>query len=135
MQNERLAKLYVLRRPLFQIISKFAKNHSKMQTKLRKNLLLKVQKVETIFYILAKSVQVFLDFISLAMMIRWLLPIFADVEENKLFIVSVATTEPIIAPVRFLLDKFGIGQDTPFDIGFMATYMLIMLVDLFLPII
>lgn len=106
-----------------------------MQTKLRKNLLLKVQKVETIFYILAKSVQVFLDFISLAMMIRWLLPIFADVEENKLFIVSVATTEPIIAPVRFLLDKFGIGQDTPFDIGFMATYMLIMLVDLFLPII
>jgi hypothetical protein len=57
--------------------------------------------VETIFYILAKSVQVFLDFISLAMMIRWLLPIFADVEENQLFIVSVATTEPIIAPVRF----------------------------------
>ena len=29
MQNERLAKLYVLRQPLFQIIQKFAKNLAK----------------------------------------------------------------------------------------------------------
>lgn len=106
-----------------------------MQTKLRKNLFFKEQKVETIFYILAKTVQIFLDFISLAMMIRWILPIFADVEENKLFIVSVATTEPIIAPVRFLLDRFGIGQDTPIDWGFMATYIGLMIIDLFLPMI
>lgn len=91
--------------------------------------------METIFYILAKTVRIFLDFISLSMMIRWILPIFADVEENKLFMVSVATTEPIIAPVRFLLDRFGIGQDSPIDWGFMATYLLLVLIDLFLPII
>ena len=106
-----------------------------MQTKLRKNTILKVQKVETIFYILAKSVQIFLDFLSLAMMIRWILPIFADVEENKLFMVSVATTEPIIAPVRFLLDRFGIGQDSPIDWGFMVTYLLLVTAGIFLPII
>ncbi len=91
--------------------------------------------METIFYILAKCVRILLDIISLSMMIRVLLPLLADVEENRLYMLSVAVTEPLIVPVRFILDRFGIGQNTPIDMGFLATYFLLAFIDLFLPII
>lgn len=89
--------------------------------------------MELILYLLAKSVQIFLDIMSFAMMIRVLLPIVADVENNPIFIFTVAITEPIIAPVRILMDKMGIGNNTPFDMGFMATYLIIFIIGLFLP--
>lgn len=91
--------------------------------------------METIFYILAKCVRILLDIISLSMMIRMLLPLFADVEENRLYMLSVAVTEPLIVPVRFILDRFGIGENTPIDMGFLATYFLLAFIDLFLPVI
>jgi uncharacterized protein YggT (Ycf19 family) len=67
------------------------------------------------------------------MMIRVILPILTDAENNPIFIFVVAITEPIIAPVRILMDKIGIGQNTPFDMGFMATYLIIFIISLFLP--
>jgi hypothetical protein len=91
--------------------------------------------VETVFYILAKCVRIILDVISLSMMIRMLLPIFADVEDNRLYMLSVAVTEPLIIPVRIVLDMLGIGENTPLDMGFLTTYFLLAIIDLFLPII
>lgn len=91
--------------------------------------------METVFYILAKCVRIILDVISLSMMIRMLLPIFADVEDNRLYMLSVAVTEPLIIPVRIVLDMLGIGENTPLDMGFLTTYFLLAIIDLFLPII
>ena len=91
--------------------------------------------METIFYILAKCVRILLDMISLSMIFRMLLPLFADVEGSPLYMLTVAVTEPLIVPVRFLLDKFGIGTNTPIDLGFMATYLILFIIDMFLPII
>ncbi len=91
--------------------------------------------METVFYILAKCVRIILDVISLSMMIRMLLPIFADVEDNRLYMLSVTVTEPLIIPVRIVLDMLGIGENTPLDMGFLTTYFLLAIIDLFLPII
>ena len=91
--------------------------------------------METVFYILAKCVRIILDVISLSMMIRMLLPIFADVEDNHLYMLSVTVTEPLIIPVRIVLDMLGIGENTPLDMGFLTTYFLLAIIDLFLPII
>lgn len=91
--------------------------------------------METVFYILAKCVRIILDVISLSMMIRMLLPIFADVEDNRLYMLSVAVTEPLIIPARIVLDMLGIGENTPLDMGFLTTYFLLAIIDLFLPII
>jgi hypothetical protein len=91
--------------------------------------------VETVFYILAKCVRIILDVISLSMMIRMLLPIFADVEDNPLYMLSVTVTEPLIIPARIVLDMLGIGENTPLDMGFLTTYFLLAIIDLFLPII
>lgn len=91
--------------------------------------------METVFYILAKCVRIILDVISLSMMIRMLLPIFADVEDNRLYMLSVTVTEPLIIPVRIVLDMLGIGENMPLDMGFLTTYFLLAIIDLFLPII
>lgn len=89
--------------------------------------------MEITLYLLAKSVRIFLDVISLAMMVRVILPLFADVESSPIFALTVAITEPIVIPVRILLQKLGIGQNTPIDMGFMATYLILFIIDLFLP--
>ena len=87
----------------------------------------------TIFYILAKCVRILLDIISLAMIMRMLLPLFTEAEESPLYMMSLAITEPLVMPMRLILDKFGVGQNTPIDMGFMATYLSLFIIDMFLP--
>ncbi len=89
--------------------------------------------METVFYILAKSVSVAIDVISLSMMVRAFLPLFADVEESSLYMLSVAITEPFVAPIRFVMERLGIGLNTPIDMGFLASYIILCILDLLLP--
>lgn len=91
--------------------------------------------METIFYFLAKCVQILLDIVSLSMMVRAIMPIFADVEESGFYALTVAITEPFVAPVRFLFAKLNIGQDTPVDMAFFATYIILWVLGIFLPVI
>nr|MBQ4318084.1 YggT family protein [Clostridia bacterium] len=44
-----------------------------------------------------------------------------------------AMTEPLIMPVRMLLDRIPSVRDLPIDISFIATYMLLTLVQMALP--
>lgn len=89
--------------------------------------------METVFYILAKCVRCLLDVVSLAMMLRAIMPIFADVEDSGFYALTVAVTEPFVAPIRYIFDKFGIAQDTPMDMAFFASYLILWVLDLFLP--
>lgn len=91
--------------------------------------------METVFYILAKSVRIALDLISISMMVRAFMPLLVDVEENGLYMMTLVITEPIVAPVRYIMGRFGIGTNTPIDMGFLATYLILIVIDLFLPII
>ncbi len=91
--------------------------------------------METVFYVIAKTVEILLSVISFAMLMRVLLQFFVDVEENKLFVMCVAITEPFIIPFRLILAKFNIGQDSPLDIGFMVAYISLSAISIFLPVI
>ena len=91
--------------------------------------------METIFYIIAKCIRILLDVVSLSMMLRAIMPIFADVEESGFYAFTVAITEPFVAPVRLVMARLNIGQDTPIDMAFFATYLILWIVELFLPVI
>ena len=91
--------------------------------------------METLFYILAKIVQIFLSVISFAMLMRVLLQFFVDIQKNKLYAISVALTEPIVVPFRVLFAKLNIAQNTPLDLPFMVAYLAVWLVSAFLPLI
>ncbi len=76
-----------------------------------------------------------LSVVIYAMMGRAIMPLFVDVEDNRIYLFLTAITEPFILPVRYLLAKFNIGQNTPIDMSFMFTYIILIMLDAFLPII
>ena len=98
-------------------------------------MLQKDNAVVTILFIIAKSVQLLLALVSLAMMIRALMPLFFDVENSRIYFLSCFISEPLIAPVRLILAKLNIGQNSPVDWAFFVTYLLIWIAESILPVI
>ena len=91
--------------------------------------------METVLFIIAKSVQLLLLLVSLAMMIRALMPIFFDVEDSKIYLLSCFISEPLIAPVRLIMVKLNIGQNSPIDWAFFVTYIIVGIIESMLPVI
>ena len=58
----------------------------------------------------ARLIVATLNAVSIAMLIRMLLPIFIKADGSKLYMLVTLITEPFIAPVRFLMAKFNILQ-------------------------
>ena len=52
-----------------------------------------------------------------------------DEVENKLFRFMVNLTEVFITPVRYVFNRFGWFQDTPMDVSFLATFLILSLVS------
>ena len=89
----------------------------------------------TFIQVLATVVAITLDVCSFAFLIRALMPIFTDVGDSKIYLFVCLITEPLIIPVRFLLVKFNLLQNSPIDWSFMLTYLLISVIRMFLPVI
>ena len=90
--------------------------------------------MELIFYLLAKTVDISLSLISWAMIGRMLLPLFTG-EDGRLYAFCYAVTEPIVIPFRYLMVKLNIGQGLPIDLSFTFAYLVIIIIDMFLPVI
>lgn len=91
--------------------------------------------METVLFIFAKSVQLLLALVSLAMMVRALMPFFFDVEESKIYLIACFISEPLIAPVRMIMAKLNIGQNSPVDWAFFVTYLIVWILETMLPVI
>lgn len=89
--------------------------------------------MEEILFILAKTVSVVLDVVSIAMIARMILPFFVDPNESRAYAICFYVTEPFITPVRAVMVHFNIGQDSPIDWAFSITYLLIWLISCLLP--
>lgn len=89
--------------------------------------------MELTIYILAKTVQLCLSLVSLAMVVRMLLPVFANPDGNVIYTASCYISEPFVMPVRFVMAKLGIGQNTPIDVAFIVAYLIVILLGTFLP--
>lgn len=83
--------------------------------------------------IFARTVNLLLSAVSLAMLLRMLLSFFVFDEDSRLLNFLAVVTEPFIAPVRALLVRFNIGQNSPIDWSFSLTYLLIAIAQMFLP--
>ena len=90
--------------------------------------------MESVFYIIAKVVSIGLSVLSVAMFLRVILQFFAS-GENKFVIFCYAITEPFIIPIRVIMEKFDIGQNSPIDIPFFVAYIMISVLQMMLPII
>ena len=74
-----------------------------------------------------------LEVVSFVMIARMLLPIFVDPMESRVYAISCFITEPFIAPVRAIMVRLNIGQDSPIDWAFSITYIIIWLLSSLLP--
>ena len=81
-----------------------------------------------------------LSAISLAMFSRVIMQLASALtsfkaENNKFFIFCFAVTEIFVTPIRYLCQKFNLFTNTPIDAPFFIAYILISLIQGFLPII
>ncbi len=86
-----------------------------------------------ILFIIAKTISVILSVVSFTMLIRMILPWFVDPMESRIYEIACIITEPFVFPVRALMVKFNIGQDSPIDWAFSIAYILIWLLSNLLP--
>jgi len=81
---------------------------------------------------LAAFVSALLFVVQTAMFLRAILSWFIPDENNRLVQFLTVVTEPFIIPVRVLLQKLNLFQDTPIDVSFFITYLLLWVITLFL---
>ena len=90
--------------------------------------------METVVYVFAAIVALILDIVSLAFLVRALMPLFCDAERNKIYLFMCLVTEPFIIPIRTLMVRFNILQGSPIDWSFTVTYILIAVIRVVLTV-
>ena len=90
--------------------------------------------METLFYLAASFIAAALDILSLAMLLRVIFSLLDRTGESKFSIFRACITEPFIIPVRFLLVKFNLLQNSPIDWSFTISYVILMVVRMMLPV-
>lgn len=89
--------------------------------------------MDRLLYILTRSVHLFITAMMFFLLARVLLSFFFD-EESPLNIFCCVVTEPVVYPVRVLLSRIPALEDFPIDVSFMATSLILMLVQAALPL-
>ena len=84
-------------------------------------------------YVVTKLVSVFLGAEQLLMMLRAVLSWLPVDEDSDISNFLFAMTEPVIYPVRMLLDRFEGLDEFPIDLSFIISFMLLSLVQMLLP--
>ncbi|MFQ9148772.1 MAG: YggT family protein [Eubacteriales bacterium] len=84
-------------------------------------------------YVVTKLVSVFLGAEQLLMMFRAVLSWLPVDEDSNISNFLFAMTEPVIYPVRMLLDRFEGLDEFPIDLSFIISFMLLSLVQILLP--
>lgn len=88
--------------------------------------------LKIIFYILRMTASVLLGALELLMLLRAVLSWFPIDEDSVFLRFLYAVTEPVVYPMRALLNRLGLFQDLPLDIAFFLSFCVISVARLFL---
>ena len=86
-----------------------------------------------LIYVFVKFVSVFIGALQLLMMFRAVISWLPIDEDSDISNFLYAMTEPVIYPVRMLLDRFEGLDELPIDLSFIISFMLLSLVQILLP--
>ena len=75
------------------------------------------------------TVRALLFFVEICFLIRAVLSWFPIREDHPILLLVAMITEPIVAPVRALLDRLGWFRNLPIDMSFFVAYLLLILVE------
>ena len=83
--------------------------------------------MEILFYIIKSVVNITLVVLLAAMFVRAVMSWLPTFGGNMLDTISYALTEPLILPVRTLLERIEWVKNAPIDISFFVTFLIISL--------
>ena len=84
-------------------------------------------------YVFCQVVRCFVTALQFAMIIRAVFSWFMPDDSHPLMKFLLSVTEPVIFPVRVILDRFESLQRIPIDISFFVTYILLSLIQMAVP--
>lgn len=82
-----------------------------------------------IVYMIARLVSALLSVLEVAMLIRAILSWFPNAADSAFGDLIFTVTEPIVAPIRALADRFGWFRNSPVDFSFMIAYFLLFILQ------
>lgn len=85
-----------------------------------------------ILYVVATTVRFLIVVIQFLMLARAIISWLPVDEDNPIVSFLYAVTEPVVAPVRTLIERFGWFEGLPIDMSFMITFMLLSILEMFL---
>ena len=85
-----------------------------------------------LFLMVRVTLRLLITCIEFVMVLRALLSWFPIDEDSALLRFLYAVTEPVIYPIRALLDRLGWFQDFPLDISFFLTFVLLSVLRMFI---
>lgn len=89
--------------------------------------------MQDILYVFAKTVSLVIDVVWVTMIVQVVLQFFVDPTESRIYLLACFITEPFIAPVRYIMARLNILQDTPIDWAFFVTSVLLGIISSLLP--
>ena len=89
--------------------------------------------MEALVYFLVALVSKALGLLQLLMMIRAVLSWFPIDDSSAIVRCITLVTEPIVYPVRILMDKIPFFANLPIDLSFLVAYLLLIFVRALLP--
>ena len=86
-----------------------------------------------ILYVLVRTLGIFIDVILLALLVRAILSWFTAPDGGRKFYqFLLVLTEPILLPVRSLFAALNWFQNSPFDLSYFVTCMILSVISSFL---
>ncbi|MBQ8508299.1 MAG: YggT family protein [Clostridia bacterium] len=84
-------------------------------------------------YVITRIVSLFLSILQVLMMFRALMSWLPIDEDSNLSNFLYVMTEPVVYPVRLLLERFEGLDGMPIDLAFIISFMLLSVVQMLLP--
>ena len=85
------------------------------------------------FFVIVKVISGIIEIITLLMFVRAILSWFPVVDRSSNIMSFIyMITESVISPVRRVIDRLGFACSSPIDISFLATYLILHLIQVFL---
>ena len=85
-----------------------------------------------IVYVVSSTVRIIIAALQFLMMARAIVSWLPIDEDNPIVTFLYAVTEPVIMPVRSVLDRLGLFEGMPIDMSFFITFILLSVLEMFL---
>lgn len=88
--------------------------------------------MHSLIYLITATLSFLLSALQFLMLARAIMSWFPVSEDNGILQFLYAVTEPVILPIRALLERLGWFEGLPIDMSFFFTFMLLSILQMFL---